>query len=431
MANESGSSAADASLGEPDEVLYEADFILSQPEKSETLYLLQYPLRSSAVPVGSERVIEGVDVRARHGRVQMRLSVQPTIAQLGVKYGVSFDEDQPTKQIGPTQTLRSAPATTRPHANYAAARFVNGALVAAPLRSVSQMRPCFDYLDVADVEAARQRIKIEPKPETDDTPLQIAFPKRESEKAAERRRSSHAALVRREAEESWLPLEYKNKEDSEKAREALLGQLRITAAKVKVENAPVKQGADDDAGYLELYDAHTRRTAAQRRALKHGPVSEALLDLFQHARLVSFKNCLECTTAPDKQVLDALRNVAVCLRGNWVIKSAKTDTRDSNLIQKDDAARTLVLNLFRTSKVVTTGKAMKTARFLTEERVHAVLSEVSTRQKTGWVFKLPDDERFKTFCKDVVEKQESDWELRVGIANKLLEKGWKKKRNPR
>lgn len=448
-----------AAVDEPDdELIGEADVILSQPPKNSDLYLLQYPLRTQDVPIGTERSVEGVSIRPRHGRVEMRLSVVPTIQQDGVRENCakSFDKFQDhadEKAIGDVQLLRSQPSVAKPHANYAAARYAKdtSSFVIVPLRTVTQLRPAFDYLDAREAAIAKQRaedkaaraaargLQTEGPEENEIAPLQVSFRRRETEKAAERRRNSHASITKREMEEPWLPLQYKSDTASvEETREALFSPARTgTQNPLKEEDAAF----EPDTSYMDLFQAHTRsvklgivtKGSAQSeplsmRALQRLPTNSAVAQVITHTRIMRFEDLLRVapSTVPAEEVLNATRIVAVILRGCWVAKNSTLSSaaKVKRGSERYDAARVLVLNLFRLSKVVTCADAIDALGHppaLSQDRVESILSEVAHRETgVGWVFRLEDDLHFQEEYPDLVAAQEADWDRRVAMAKNLL-----------
>lgn len=461
---------------EDDELVFEADVILSQSAANEQLYLLQYPLRTTAVPIGTERAVEGISVRPSFGRVEIQLAVLPSVKQLsGTREtcGASFDDFQERaedKAIGATQVLRSQPANSKPHANYAASSFIADApggpiFVIAPLHSVAQLRPAFDYLDERAVAIARQRASdraaranvrfgndsIENKsnkPNNEIAPLQVSFRRRESERAAQRRKNSHMTLARREAEEPWLPVKYKPidvdvENAEEEARRRVFRNARVTQVLVKEEVEPMRQDDQNatETNYLDLFQAHTRsiklgsslKAASSMeplslRALQQLPTSTAVTQLVNHARIVKFEDLLHASpsSVTPEEILNTTRTVAVCVRGCWIAKngprSVAAMTRKG--AERFEAARTLIHNLFRKSRIVTTESAMKAlgpTPALDEERVRAVLAEVARRKrKVGWELKLEDDPLFQQVFRRLVSDQNADWERRLLMANNLL-----------
>lgn len=466
----------DASCDEEDELIFEADVVLSQPAADESLYLLQYPLRTTAVPIGTERAVEGIRVRPRFGRVELRLAVLPSVKQLsGLREtsSASFDDYQDRaeeKAIGPTQVLRSQPANVKPHANYAAASFLadaagGPAFIIAPLRSVAQLRPAFDYLDERVVSLARQRVNDRTalanarggnavsennatSASNEPAPLQVSFRRRESERAAERRKNSHLTLSRREAEEQWLPLKYKPIEEGvpnaeEKARKRIFQNVQVNRVLVKEEIDPMRQddSNDTETNYLDLFQTHTRSIKMgfslkgvssleplSLRTMLDLPTSTAVTQLLNHARIVRFEDLLRVSpsSVSHEEILNATRTVAVCVRGCWIAKSgprsAAAMTRKGT--ERFDAARTLILNLFRKKRVVSTESALKVlgrAPALDQERVCAVLSEIATRErKAGWTMKLEDDNLFQEVFHRLVLDQDADWDRRVVMAEHFL-----------
>lgn len=452
-----------------DDVVFEADVVLSQPSPSSSLYLLQYPLRTNAVPIGTERSVDRVRLRPRYGRVELSLALHPSVAtSSGTREtcAASFDSQQSAaheKSIGRTQTLRSQPAANRPDANYAAAAFVKAgpraaALVLAPLKSVVQLRPAFDYIDERAAAIARQKVddknarasargerREEASEKTGETAsvLQVQFRRRETERAAARRLSSHGALAKKEAEDSWVDLSFRHASESAPARARILGAGSALFEAI----SPSKRGpagvsvvsanVEPDTNYMDLFQAHTRSvkigvspkgaSVTEPLGLRHLqrlPANAAVAALVEFARVVRFEDMLRVAPAAAEagEVLSAARIVAVCLRGCWVARAGPKRSKRGN--ERYDAARTLIHDLFRRGRVVKTHEAMDVlggAPVLGEAHVKAVLGEVARRKRgVGWVFKTEDDLLFEEEYSVLVEAQGKDWDRRVAMAANTL-----------
>lgn len=437
--------------GDDDPVLYECDLILSQPTHNSSLYLLQYPLRSLSAPVGTERKISGARVRPKHARVELSVDLLPTI-RLGSgeqKCSASFDDDAPAaapaRAIGNAQILRSQAAcggaANRPHANYAAAKLTKGAFVLAPVRAIAQLRPAFDHIDKAEVKAAttasRRRDSqnnIDDNADSNPTPLSVSFRKRESERAAAKRKSSHAAITKREAEEPWLDLNYEPAEQCAQKKNFLFRAARSRAfVKQEITPAPAAGTPDTPGDYLELFDAHTRTVALKRpanepasqRSMLASSTVDAVKHLLAHSRICSFADCLRVTddSVPADQVVGALVQVGVLLHGNWVAKAPVRTPKGRKLAERFEAARCLILDLLRKNIQIDKRTAMEVVKnTLDEERVSAVLDEVATRSTLPgiWRLKRDEDTLFLDTFPNVVRDQNVEWDKRLLLSRKLL-----------
>lgn len=451
---------------EVDEVVGEVDIFLNQPERNSEIYVLQYPLRHAHVGIGKDRKVTGVNVRPKHGRIEVKLAVFPESTDQSTEddRGKSFDLTQDLaeeKSIGTEQVLRSRPSLAPPDSNYVIASFLpaektvnnSPSLTITPIRSVTQLRPAFDYLDAYDSEVAKRRVadkiaranargivtkQIE---DNDVAPLQVSFRRRETERAAERRKNSHATLRKREEDEAWVPVRFipQDDDDAIRRKNALFTN---TASSVAMN---VKEEAIFDAAttYTDLFRGHTRHIQlglvakanilseqVSTRGLKRLPTEAAVTQVITRARIVAFCD-LHALVGEEKrtnEVLSATRIAAMCLRGCWVAKKSdqKALRKMRSATERFDASRVLILNIFRLKRVVSEVEAIEVLgdrMLISEDNVTAILKEVADRERgVGWVFRLEDDDNFASEYADLIATQQGDWEERVVAARETLSK---------
>lgn len=445
-----------------DQVVGEIDLFLSHPPPSSELHLLQYPLRHAQVGIGRDRHITGVNVRPKHGRIEVKLAVHPTLPIEVDDMESSFDMHQvlaAEKEIGVEQTLRSKPSSAAPHSNYGLGCFIPTEKSSAglpiftivPVNSVLQLRPAFDYLDKHDMDAMRQKMaekaakatargmQVKQQTEEEDVaPLQVSFRRRETERAAERRKNSHATLRQKEEDEAWINVNFLNAADCVDRKGDLFNIDRDTIMKQEKLH-------DMDTTYTDLYYSHTRHVRAglvakgnvvanteplSARALKMLPTESAVAQAVTYARVVGFRDLLRLVgeMKPVNEVLSAVRIVAICLRGCWVAKKGlkKGFDKIKSTEERYEASRFLVLDLFRRQRIVT-GKmavdALGERMLISEVTLESILKEVAEfRRGHGWEFRLEDDAHFVAQYANLCAVQEQDWDERVVTSRETLEK---------
>lgn len=456
-----------------DPVVAEVDLYITQPPANHDLHVLQYPLRHAKIGVGAERPITNVNIRPNYGRLEVKLGVLPydpaTItddmdcAQRSTR---SFDNNQetaPEKAIGQIQTLRSRMNLAPADCNYAVAALLTPpersddtplssspqkpSFVIVPVHAVSQLRPAFDYIDNHEVALLQQRLRetqlrSNVRNETGGdaegvSPLELSFRRRESERAAERRRASHTALREKELEEAWVELKYTSASASEsKSRlSEIFDPSRLSAA-------PAKENADVNAkiSYADLFLEHTKSARvdmasqgsmgsdSSARSLKHLATGTAVAQVVAYARIVSFSDILLLIgDRPEKEVISAARSVGLCLRGCWVSRSGARDMRrQMSASERYEACRILVLSLFRNSRTVTTKAAeleIGSDLVISEDTLKSVLQEVAVLHRGfGWVLKVDDDVDFISRHEALCRSQDAEWDKRVASAKTTVEK---------
>lgn len=456
-----------------DEVVGEIDVYLSRPPEHYDLHIWQYPLRHTEIGLGTDRRVVGANIRPQHGRVEVKLAVLPDDPMTtGDEFGCvqpsarSFDtaqQDAGEKAIGQIQKLRSRANLILPNCNYAVATLVSSRdhddavsksrFVLVPVHSVSQLRPAFDYLDEHDISVMRRRaeekiLRMNARGETipgsqdgaqdDVAPLQVNFRRRESERAAERRRNSHATLREKEEGEAWIELDYAYaaSEESKLRWEQLFGTSSADAIPAKEEDV-----FEGNPKYTNLFLDHTKAArldvtvkstlnaeATSSRALKNLAINAAVQQVLLHARIASFNDIARLVgDRPLKEVLTAVRMAAYCLRGCWVAKKGKKDfRRQPSANERYDACRILILDLFRKNRVVTTKMAENSIGdrlVISEGTILSILREVAELCRgQGWEFKVHDDTQFLLKYGALCRSQEAEWDSRVAKAREVVSK---------
>lgn len=447
-----------------DPIVGEVDVFLSLPPSNSNLHLLQYPLRDARVPIGTDRTISGVKVRPKHGRFEVQVAVHPTPAPGMAPFSESsFDEEQhlvAEKNVGHVQTLRSRASSSKAASNYCMGAFTpantsTGSapfLTLVPVKSVTQMRPAFDYLDQYDLQIMRQKMvekaakasarglnvrQQQAQDDPDDGTTQVGFRRRETQRTVERRKNSHATLRQKEEEEAWVTVDFVPQQSCMDAKRNLfeVGSRSI-----------LKQDGVFDATtkYTDLYYAHTQQARMglvakasvatgeeqlSAKALRVLPTKSAVDQIITSARVVGFREVLRLV-GEDKAVSDVqreLKKVAMCIRGCWVAKRGNKELE--KMKRADDRyqfSRILVLNLFRTSPVVTEKEAVDALgnrMLITQKSLLSILAEVAEFERgRGWRFRWEDDNHFIAQYESLHSDQQREWDSRVNAARDALSK---------
>jgi RPC5 protein len=493
-----------------DDLAAEVDVYLSQPPLHRELYVLDYPSRSAdGAPVGSDRAVEGVRVRRAHRRIEIKLSVFPRDDFTGSS-DLSFEtgEDRPhgnERYSEESQLFLSCPAAP-PSANFAAGTYVppqgvhegNGSVVLVPVHKVAKMRPSFVYLDEVDAEQQRQKalmkaerekekgtldssIGVEDDAGAEDGEVQVemTFTKRESDRAAERRRHSYAHLAKLESEDPWVDLDFVDHSNPQipGSRDALFspvvslepasssaGTNGVLARVVKAEDgiadsralalsAATKGDANDRetgmASYIDRLYTHAPGANPMRdpsrhvgvlggpldsiRALKAERPESALSKILTSARVARFETLRECAQAStdDETLLSIVRRCAFLLRGCWVTALPRQKMRKftgARMSPRLPAARNLILEMFRRQPVVSVAIVFESTFAAvvppSEEFIREVLSEVGEYETgLGYVFRAPKDSAFIENHPDVVVEENEKWDARVREAREVMVTG--------
>jgi RPC5 protein len=522
-------SAMQLSEAGEDELVSELDVYLSQPVVGTELFLLNYPQRIPASGIGSDRVVDGIRIRPRCRRVELSVSLYPRpegpadTAYSEKSYDFTDDHlfDRP---VGETQEFVSGEVDP-PLVNLTACEYVppagahegHGFVSIVPIQHLARMRPSFAYLDVLDTErqtekAMAKAVRDKEKGNLDtggqgqdgdgdgadgDVQIEMTFMKRESDRAAERRKQSHTHLRKLEETDKWVKLDYNEQKRTEaQERHRTIFQSRPGDVNVDVDIGndamdttaagataathdthtltpiPVKkeedlleadgknhaEGARAGEGvsaaslppapksYMDMLYAHAptanpARNAARQvgetatghgsmRALRKMRPEGAIQVILTHARVIRTETLRECVpeVLSGDDLIVAVRRVAVLLRGCWVSSGPKRVSRRFSahkLPVRLAASRTLVLNLFRVTRIVSVTdvleKAFEGMIPPSQGHIEDFLGEVAEyKSGTGWVFRLEDDVDFEIDHPNLCDEENKAWDERVVQARKIM-----------
>ena len=453
-----------------DEVIGEVDVFLSQPDENSAVHVLQYPLRNAQVGIGKERHIAGMRVRPKHGRIEVNMAVfpnhpNPNEVTSADGCSKSFDNNQELteeKDIGSEQCLRSGTQLSEPPSNFAVGKYCSPAqsstgqpsFTIVPVRSVAKLRPSFDYLDTFDMRNVRKRLEDkvlqanargEVEKATDAkgsgvSQLQVSFRKRETEKAAERRKNSYAVFQEREDKEPWISVDFVAEDDP---------QVRSTYEKLFEQPPMVNRGAKDEAmfeeetQYTDLYQAHTRHVRTglvakgntssdplSIRALQKLPIESSVGQILRHARIITFNDLVRLVSphTPRLEILKVVKNLGFCIRGCWVARKGLREAIGRQKVpgERYDASRVIILDLFRRSRIVSMKEAILALGddlIISHGSVETILKEISDRKRgVGWELRLMDDDSFMNEYPEEFRQQNNDWDQRLEKAKQFLSK---------
>ncbi|PXF41142.1 DNA-directed RNA polymerase III subunit RPC5 [Gracilariopsis chorda] len=438
---------------EDDPVVGEIDVFFRTPDQNNELHLMQYPLRHALSAIGSERKIHDVQLRPRHARIQMRLALYPESDDF--THTKSFNQNPILeKKIGQEQTLTSQAHLQPPQSNYTIGCFVpdtpsGPAFTIVPIRAVQQLRPTFSHIDDHDRQqliARAERKGLLPSGTVEApsaaSPLTLSFRRRETERAAERRRNSYATLKQRERSDAWIPIQFahRHRDDVLAKKQALFSAFDH----IDVKDTLFERGTS----YRDLFETHTRHMragfVAKAGGVRKEPLSAqqlhvlgtdaAVVQAMEQARIVRFAELhrLIGLHRPEDEVLSALRKAAYCVRGLWVVKKCGKDVGRKNASERYDACRMLLLDVFRRSNAVRTSDAIHTLGeplLVSFASVLSILQEVGERQKgVGWQLRLVCDDKFVKEHEELCRTVDEDWERWVENARECLRKAVRRRR---
>mmetsp|Transcript_20772 Transcript_20772/g.84479 ORF Transcript_20772/g.84479 Transcript_20772/m.84479 type:complete len:475 (+) Transcript_20772:107-1531(+) len=376
-------------LEEEDEVVAEYDVRLVPSDGA--VYDLQFPLRPRGLELGADRKILGGRARPRQRRLELNLELVSESAK------GSFDHER-LRSFGeyPQQRMVGAATASGHVANHVATMFNGRSLTLVPIDAMLQLRPDFSYVeDFQDSEAKKgedmsNRVDTDPAEhpgeESGVEAIDVKFRRRETEKAEQRRKKSHAYLVRKREEEAWVDLEVLTipHKECEDERSRLFDSVKVLRSLPPP--TPIKGVLDkSQLGFDFLSDEYQFQTENERNVpcvpssdyirmlspmsgvqprnqgtsvmdsflgplsraeIQALPLQSAVEEIIKRARIVSLNTVFEMLDRryPVNDVFKSLESHAFTVRGNWIAlnPSASGEQKENGLLRYA-AIRSLIL----------------------------------------------------------------------------------------
>lgn len=330
------------------------------------------------------------------------------------------------------------------------AKLINNKLVCRPISDLLILRPDFSHFDFREESDVKEEVK----------PISIKFA------AADRQANTPGKGVgtsnvgsqqdaAEDPEDSFAPLKYVHLTDPDaiKERETLFGKPEpkvkpdpdaepIDKKPVIAELIPDIKPKVEKMDVEDIYSDLSQQQASQVSVTQKKSaifIKQKIKECIFKAKVVSYeevhqylrgyghKTETEHIPINNKEVLDALTEIANLVQGNWVIKSevlyGDSSERESTdvtgiSINSFITARDYLIWLFTQSRIVGRlgySRSVRLPDYDTLELFNQLARYRSDLKK--WEFKLPTDERFLEQFPDVVNRQNTFWKVRR--ANKL------------
>uniref|UniRef100_A0A7S2ZJ60 DNA-directed RNA polymerase III subunit RPC5 n=1 Tax=Rhodosorus marinus TaxID=101924 RepID=A0A7S2ZJ60_9RHOD len=418
-------------LEEEDEVVAEYDVRLVPSDGA--VYDLQFPLRPRGLELGADRKILGGRARPRQRRLELNLELVSESAK------GSFDHER-LRSFGeyPQQRMVGAATASGHVANHVATMFNGRSLTLVPIDAMLQLRPDFSYVeDFQDSEAKKgedmsNRVDTDPAEhpgeESGVEAIDVKFRRRETEKAEQRRKKSHAYLVRKREEEAWVDLEVLTipHKECEDERSRLFDSVKTENER----NVPCVPSSDYIRMLSPMSGVQPRNQGTSvmdsflgplsRAEIQALPLQSAVEEIIKRARIVSLNTVFEMLDRryPVNDVFKSLESHAFTVRGNWIALNPSASVQSETV----RAARDVILYMLRESTFLTTAQAKeRTYDFLMDSLIEEILEEVCVKVKgTGWKLRLADDNEVIEKYSAALTKHRHEHEDRLHRADELL-----------
>ena len=332
-------------VDDEDPVVQETDVFLSK-QLANNLFLLQYPVRPSKMSY-DEADVSNVKFKPRQQTLTFEVGIDVSSNNYnrskGEQIAINVDGNNPgadatyASEKMDKQVLTSLPSGSKPN-RYAIGYLSNNQLHLTPLKSVLQMRPSFSYLDSADSRKTHTTdAAVKEEEEEAAQAVTVRYARRESDMAKARRLASYQHMKKKQEEELWVSLTHYPLQETLAESERML----LLAKHTDEENHFFD---DDGEKFLEKLIPKMKAKESERASvpsnvlsmtdLKKMSVGEQVKAIMFKAKAISFGELLRYLPkrADPATVLNHLQQVAVLVRGCWVVRSEVLEVKDKKQV---------------------------------------------------------------------------------------------------
>ncbi|CAG9812467.1 unnamed protein product, partial [Phaedon cochleariae] len=443
---------------EDDPVVREIPIIHSKKlEKS--LHLFQFPLKRKKCK--NEQNIKKCFFKPQNQEVKLEMGINMDSPNFdsgrakNIALDVDGEEDSSknqryfTNQIVDKVFLQSSVAVKDPN-KYAAAVFNGKEIHLTSLNGVFQFRPTFPYMEKSlkkkkDTETANESDEEQAGPSSAQQ-VTAKF-KSNDERWKKKQEESYKFLKEKSADEPWTECKWYESHSTLSSVERLKLISDSTNEVGQAENLPnleyIRLLVPEDQEQVPL-EPTLPSNVLSLRALKALPILEQCRLLLKDAQIIQFQQLLMLLTGGGGEkftadsLLKVLPNVAVLVRGNWVVKSEVLYPKNSFSATSGVPAelmcraRDYVLYLFTKNQYVERKKASSILKIPSDE-IKEIFTGVSKlrRHNKEWELKSPTDQDFVNKHGDLAQKQSLMWEHRFHQLSEFLKDTSKSRRKSR
>ncbi|KAG5878014.1 hypothetical protein JTB14_025469 [Gonioctena quinquepunctata] len=339
--------------------------------------------------------------------------------------------------------------TVRDANKYAAAIYNGKEIHVTSLKGIFQFRPSFPYMD----KGLKNKKGTEINNDSDEeqagpsTAQQVTVKFKSNDERWKKKEASYNSLKNKSAEEPWIECSWHDRNSTLSSVE----RLKLIAdntddtgqAKNLTDSEYIKLLIPEDQEQTPLEPSLPSHMLSLH-ALRALPLLEQCRLLLKDAQIIQFQQLLMLLTGGGGEKLSAdtllktLPNVAVLVRGNWVVKSDVLYPADSFSATSGVPAelmcraRDYVLYLFTKNHYVERKKVSSILKIPSEE-IKEIFTGVSKlrRHNKEWELHLPTDQDFINKHADLVQKQNLMWEHRFHQLSEFLKDNRSQRRKSR
>ncbi|XP_077526932.1 DNA-directed RNA polymerase III subunit RPC5-like [Haemaphysalis longicornis] len=445
-------STATNGVEDDDQVVQELDVYISKALANQ-LYLLQYPHQSTEQEYADDKCI-GARVKPKQQKLELEYALDTHDPSYDRARGEQFAEnairasdgrsDCKDKPLFPSnlmdrQILTSTKSSSAAE-NYAIGILRPGELHLSPINAILQMRPGYSHLDLSDAKAKAAEAAMEEEDEVEaPKAVTVRFAEQETDRAKKAREKSFRFMQQQKESEPWVEASFHR-----------MGTEMASVERSMLFCPQMDRDMSDLPGTLPQYlqrlvidkkeSSDTSKNAKKAtstqemsiHALNKLPLQDQIKAILLSAKVVTLAKLM--TLLPPKvdvvAVLRQLQQVAMLVRGCWVVKSDVLYPKDTFSPKSGvpaeimGRARDFLMYLFTQSGHVSRTKFGDTVK-LPGEDIKTLLSEMAKSTPEGWEFLLPCDMDFITKFPEVVQRQQMLWDAKQQYLSKSFKQSSK------
>ncbi|GAB6021690.1 DNA-directed RNA polymerase III subunit RPC5 [Chamberlinius hualienensis] len=310
--------------------------------------------------------------------------------------------------------------TEKGNGKYAIGFIKDGVLHLTMVTAILQLHASFDYLDADDKSSIDESAL--PKENEEATPVTVKFSRPETERARKAREKSYSYYLKKLEEEPWmnLPFHPVDSEHSRKRRSQLVGRSDELVGKPNMM-------AEFSHSLLTCSSAKEQnRTSVNSSA--DSTLNSRIQSLMLKVKWAFFSELMKHLgrNVDPIATIRALQNIAVLIRGCWVVKSEVIYPKNSISPLTGISAellcrvRDLILWHYTQSVCISRSSIDSVIKIPNDDLVDILKSISNYEANKGWILAFTVDEMFEKQYPEVMQRQKLLWDAKYASLAKIL-----------
>ncbi|XP_067005407.2 DNA-directed RNA polymerase III subunit RPC5 isoform X2 [Anabrus simplex] len=310
------------------------------------LYVYQYPVRPRHLSYDDEDVLKSC-IKPEHQEVRLEIGINTHSPNYdtskGEQIALNVDGSGATRKKSEDrhfestcmdkQILESTRAVTDA-SRYAVGILHDKEFHLTPVQGIVHLRPSFSYLDKSDKRAKELAKEMgeggdQSDEEEEAKQVTVKFARQENDRIKRARERSFGYLSKKSAEEPWYHTQYHNSQSNRAERER--GKLYCSQQDERPSELTLNKEQYMDVLITQHADVASSSNIIPLSRLRLLPLLDQVKQLLVEAKLLPFSQLLSLVGHGQDavNVLRTVQQVAVLVRGNWVVRSDILYPKDS------------------------------------------------------------------------------------------------------